>query len=132
MCDVLEHLRDPGDAIELLKGLVEPSGLLYLTVPDAGSVVARLLGRRWWSILPMHMQYFTRSSIRRLLEDRGFVVEEIRSHAKVFSARYYAERLHGYSPMLGRLIVKVMDASGLGSRLVAPDLFDRMQVIASR
>jgi len=132
MCDVLEHLRDPGDAIEHLRGLVEPGGLLYLTVPDAGSVVARLLGRRWWSILPMHLQYFTRSSIRRLLEERGFVVHEIRSHAKVFSARYYAERLHGYSPLLGRLTVKVVEASGLGSRLVAPDLFDRMQVIASR
>ena len=40
--------------------------------------------------LPMHVQYFTRSSLRRLLEAHGYQVVLVRTHAKVFSARYYA------------------------------------------
>ena len=132
ICDVLEHLPDPGAAVDILSSLVEPGGVLYVTVPDAGSLVARVLGRHWWSILPMHLQYFTRSSIKRLLEERGFTVRAISSHAKVFSARYYAERLGGYSSMIERSISRVLDTSGLSSRLVSPNFHDRMEVLATR
>ncbi|MDQ1396830.1 MAG: hypothetical protein QOG64_2089, partial [Acidimicrobiaceae bacterium] len=60
LCDVLEHLADPGAALRRIRQLLRPGGVLFLTVPDAGSVLARVLGRRWWSVLPMHLQYFTR------------------------------------------------------------------------
>src|SRR5207247_2095959 len=85
--DVLEHLADPGAAVDAAARLLEPGGVLYLTVPDAGSPLARTLGRRWWSVLPMHLQYFTRGSLRQLLEGRGLAVRSMTSHAKVFSAR---------------------------------------------
>jgi SAM-dependent methyltransferase len=132
MCDVLEHLPDPGAAVDVMSNLVEPGGVLYLTVPDAGSLPARILGRYWWSILPMHLQYFTRGSLNRLLEERGFRVCEISSHAKVFSARYYAERVQGYSSLIGRSICGALDSTKLGSRLVSPDFHDRMEVLAIR
>ena len=132
MCDVLEHLPDPGTAVDAMSNLVEPGGVFYLTVPDAGSLVARLLGRRWWSILPMHLQYFSRASVKRLLEERGFTVREISSHAKVFSAQYYAERVGGYSSLIQRSITRALDTSGLATRLVGPDFHDRMEVLATR
>ena len=130
MCDVLEHLDRPGEAVDTMRSLLERGGALYLTVPDAGSRLARLMGRRWWSVLPMHVQYFTRASLRRLLTDHGFDVVSVRSHAKVFSARYYAERLGGYSPALEKAAVGVVTKVGQADRLVAPDFRDRMAVIA--
>ena len=130
MCDVLEHLDRPGEAVDTMRSLLDRGGALYLTVPDAGSRLARLMGRRWWSVLPMHVQYFTRASLRRLLTDHGFDVVSVRSHAKVFSARYYAERLGGYSPGLQRLAVGLVERAGVAERLVAPDFRDRMAVIA--
>ena len=132
MCDVLEHLPDPVDAARILGTLVEPGGALYLTVPDAGSVLARLMGRRWWSVLPMHLQYFTRRSVRGLLEASGFTVRSIRTHAKVFSARYYAERLGGYNPVLERVTGNVLEMTGLYRRLVGPNFLDRIEVVATR
>jgi SAM-dependent methyltransferase len=132
MCDVLEHLPDPRAAVDVVANLVEEGGVLYLTVPDAGSAVARLLGRRWWSILPMHLQYFTRASMRRLLEERHFEVRHISSHTKVFTGRYYADRLGGYSPLIARLVSTTLEASGLSSRLVSPNFHDRMEVLAVR
>lgn len=131
-CDVLEHLVDPGAALRSMHALLEPGGAVYLTVPDAGSRLARLMGRRWWSVLPMHVQYFTRSSMRLLLHGNGFEVVSVRTHAKVFSARYYAERLGGYSTALGNGVVSLAERLRLDGRMVAPDFRDRMAVIARR
>ena len=130
LCDVLEHLDRPGEALDAIAELLEPGGALYLTVPDAGSRLARLMGRRWWSVLPMHVQYFTRDSLRRLLADHGFEVRSVATHAKVFSARYYAERLGGYSAAMERAAVGVVTRIRQADRLVAPDFRDRMAVIA--
>ncbi|MHB8464439.1 MAG: methyltransferase domain-containing protein [Acidimicrobiales bacterium] len=130
MCDVLEHLDDPAHAIEEAHALLEPGGVLYLTVPDAGSIAARVMGRRWWSVLPMHLQYFTRGSMLRLLNARGFRVVSARTHAKVFTTRYYAERLAGYAPPLAAAGVRVLQRAGLADKLIAPNLGDRLEVIA--
>ena len=130
LADVLEHLTEPGHAVDIAHELLVPEGILYVTVPDAGSRLARMMGRRWWSVLPMHLQYFTRASMRRLLEDRGFTVRSVRTDAKAFTARYYAERLGGYSWALERAGVGLLRRVGQADRLIAPDFRDRMAVIA--
>lgn len=130
MCDVLEHLAAPADALTVVRRLLRPHGALYLTVPDAGSPLARAMGRRWWSVLPMHLHYFTRSSMRMVLEHSGFRVVGVRTHAKVFTARYYAERLAGYSRATERAAQSALRATRLADRAVAPNFGDRMQVIA--
>ena len=88
------------------------------------------MGKRWWSVLPMHVQYFSRASLRRLLEAHGYEVLMMRTHAKVFSARYYAERLAGYSALLERVAQGSLRAVRQSDRLVAPDFRDRMLVVA--
>jgi SAM-dependent methyltransferase len=132
MCDVIEHLLDVAEAIEIAADLLEPGGVLYQTTPDAGGLLSRLMGAHWWSILPMHVQYFTRDSMRLLLERNGFEVAGIRSHPKVFTAKYYAERLGGYSAGLARASVGLTRRAGFADRLVAPDFRDRMEVVAVR
>jgi SAM-dependent methyltransferase len=132
MCDVLEHLLDPEDAVRVIGDLLAPGGALYITVPDAGSVLARIMGRRWWSVLPMHVQYFSRRSLRRLLEANGFHVRAMRTHPKVFSVRYYLERIGGYSPAASRALVALVAKTGQAERLMAPDFRDRVAVIATK
>ncbi|MEA2684666.1 MAG: hypothetical protein QOK05_2994 [Chloroflexota bacterium] len=131
LCDVLEHLADPRAGLGVIAGLLKPGGALYLTIPNAGSPLARALGRRWWSVLPMHLQYFTPASLRMALESSGFSVRSSRSHAKAFTARYYAERLGGYSPQLARGVVGLVNAVGMSNRMVAPNFGDRLAVIAT-
>lgn len=130
MGDVIEHLPDPGAGLGRVAGLLRPGGLLYLAVPDAGSGVARAMGSRWWSVLPTHVQYFTRHSLAHLLGRHGFVVEWIGTAPKAFTVRYYLERLQGYSPPLARAAVGVAEAVGVADRLVWPDFRDRMAVVA--
>lgn len=132
MCDVLEHLQDPAASLRIVADLLEPGGALYATVPDAGSRLARLMGKRWWSVLPMHLQHFSRDSMRELLTRTGFTVRSMHTHAKVFSARYYAERLAGYGPALERMAVGAVKAVRQADRLIAPDFRDRMALVATK
>ena len=132
MCDVLEHLLDPGAALDVLHDAIAPGGGLLVTVPDAGSAIARRMGARWWSVLPMHVQYFTRGSMVRLLDEHGFGVVDVRTHPKAFTTRYYAGRLGGYSAGVARATTGLLRAVGQADRIVAPDFRDRMVVIARR
>jgi len=130
MGDVIEHLPDPGAALERAADLLRPRGVLYLALPDAGSAVARRLGARWWSVLPTHVQYFTRSSLARLLTAHGFSVEWIGTAPKAFTVRYYLERLEGYSRPAAAGAVAVAERARVADRLVWPDFRDRMAVVA--
>lgn len=131
MGDVVEHLADPARALTRLRDLLEPGGVLAMALPDAGSRLARAMGKRWWAIIPTHVQYFTRRSMRTLLGRAGYQVLEIGTQPKALTVAYYLGRLGGYSPRLGRGLVRAASGLGLADRMVAPDLGDRMLVIAT-
>jgi SAM-dependent methyltransferase len=132
MADVIEHLPDPGAALVRVADALRPGGVVYLALPDAGSRLARLLGSRWWSVLPTHVQYFTRGSLTTLLSRHGFTVEWVSTAPKAFTVRYYAERLEGYSVGVSRAAVRISERLGCAGRLVWPDFRDRMAVVARR
>lgn len=128
--DVIEHLPDPGAALERISGLLAPGGVVYFALPDAGSRVARGLGPRWWSVLPTHVQYFTRHSMRTLLARHGYELEWMATAPKAFTVRYYAERLEGYSPPVASAVAGLTERVGVADRLVWPDFRDRMALVA--
>jgi SAM-dependent methyltransferase len=128
--DVIEHLPDPGAALDRVAELSGPGAVLYLTLPDAGSRVARVLGGRWWSVVPTHVQYFTRNSIATLLARRGWQVLELHTAPKAFTVRYYVSRIGGYSSAAAGALVALAELAGVAGRLWAPDFRDRMAVVA--
>jgi SAM-dependent methyltransferase len=128
--DVIEHLPRPGDALDRVAGMLRPGGAVALLLPDAGSRLARAMGARWWSVIPTHVHYFTRGSMRELLSRHGYEVLHAGTAPKAFSVRYYLSRIGGYSPGLARRLVEGAAAVGLADRLWAPDFRDRMGVIA--
>jgi SAM-dependent methyltransferase len=128
--DVIEHLPDPGGALERIAALLRPGGVLQMALPDAGSRLARTMGARWWSVIPTHVQYFTRQSISTLLERLGWEVLEITTAPKAFTVAYYLGRIGGYAPPLARALVRGAGALRLADRIWAPDFRDRMAVTA--
>ncbi len=130
--DVIEHLVDPGAALDRIARLLAPRGVLYLALPDAGSALARRMGARWWSVIPTHVQYFTRASLMTLLRRHGFEPLFAGTAPKTFTVRYYLERIGGYSPPLARALVRGAEAAGVADRPWAPDFRDRMGVVARR
>jgi SAM-dependent methyltransferase len=130
MGDVIEHLTVPADALTRIRELLVPGAVAWLALPDAGSRLARAMGRRWWSVLPTHVQYFTRGSINALLQRSGFELLEVATAPKAFTVRYYLERIGGYSRPVARGLTGAATAVRVAERMWAPDFGDRMAVIA--
>lgn len=128
--DVLEHVTVPAEALDRVAALLRPGGVVWIALPDAGSRAARVLGSRWWSVLPTHVHYFTRGSLATLLRRRGFEPLVVRTAPKSFTVRYYLDRLGGYSRPLANALVAGAQAVGVADRMVAPDFRDRMSIIA--
>ena len=79
--DVLEHLPEPERALELLRPLLGPEGILLVSLPNVANVTVRLglLVGRFPSadrgILDRtHLRFFTRRTGRELLSSTGFRV----------------------------------------------------------
>jgi hypothetical protein len=67
-----------------------------------------------------------------LLHREGYEVLEMTTAPKAFTIDYYASRIGGYSPALGRLLQRSVRLLGIADRLWAPDFRDRMSVIARK
>lgn len=128
--DVIEHLPRPGDALDRIARILKPGGVVYMALPDAGSRLARAMGARWWSVLPTHVQYFTRASMETLLRRQGWEPLVVSTAPKAFSVRYYLDRIGGYSRPLANGLVAGAQAAGVADRMWAPDFRDRMAVVA--
>jgi SAM-dependent methyltransferase len=94
MWDVIEHVPDPELALRNAARWLRPGGWLFLSTPDAGSLVARTLGRRWHYIDPVqHLVLFDRRNLGRLLDRAGFRVRESGSYGRVYKTAYIANKL---------------------------------------
>ena len=130
MGDVLEHLTRTSEALERTRSMLRPDGVLCLELPDAGSRIARLLGPRWWSVIPTHVHYFTRHSARTMLARHGFETVYVATDPKAFTVRYYLDKLGGYSQPIAGALVAGAERTRLAERIWTPDFRDRMIVIA--
>ncbi len=75
--NVIEHLPAPAPLLSELRDYVAPDGRLVVITPNMRSGNFRLLGRFWTTELSpdMHIFLFTAATLRRLLEQTGYVVD---------------------------------------------------------
>jgi ubiquinone/menaquinone biosynthesis C-methylase UbiE len=80
--ETLEHVRDVQLLLSEARRVLRPAGRLAITTPAHSRRTAlRLLFRGWESQfqpLSPHLRFFTRRSLRRLLDELGFEVESLR------------------------------------------------------
>jgi 2-polyprenyl-3-methyl-5-hydroxy-6-metoxy-1,4-benzoquinol methylase len=103
MWDVLEHMADPRSELESVLQLLTPGGTLYLSTIDSGSLVARVLGPRWPWLMHMHLFYFDRSTVRRLLLAAGFDQVSVGNYTHYVSVQYLLTKSEAIAPRLARL-----------------------------
>ncbi|MGI8507041.1 MAG: class I SAM-dependent methyltransferase [Solirubrobacteraceae bacterium] len=72
---VLEHLVDPGAALERIASWCKPGGGLLVGVPNLASLQAQIAGAHWYHLdVPRHRTHFTPAGLRTLLDASGFRV----------------------------------------------------------
>lgn len=93
MDQVLEHLKQPIDYLEKARDLLVPGGLLFVAVPNIGSLSNRaksMVGRMGLRERKRgkhyntrhHIFYFHPAGLKRLLRERGFEVLTVRGSLK--------------------------------------------------
>jgi SAM-dependent methyltransferase len=136
MWDVIEHLDDPHRALAACRDRLAPGGWLFLSTPDAGSLIARALGKRWYYQDPLqHINLFSRRNLRRVLRDSGFVPEASTYFGRRYRVSYIVNRLrylagHGAAGRLLRVGSRM--PSRLAAGHVAIKLWDVMGIAARR
>lgn len=95
MWELIEHVPDPRALVRGVARILQPGGHLALSTPDAGSLAARLAGRRWlgWKKIPEHVFFFDERTLRRLLEEEGFEIVSRRYVSLTVRLAYALERL---------------------------------------
>jgi SAM-dependent methyltransferase len=92
--DVIEHLEHPQLALDRIRERLKPGGWLFLSTPDAGSIVARLMGRHWHYMDPVqHINLFSRSNLSRALLGAGFTIRNCRYLGHPYRVSYVLNRL---------------------------------------
>ena len=77
--DVFEHIREPQKLLSEVKEVMSPSGILYISVPCGAPnplkvLFAKLRGKEPGLIPWEHVFYYTKPSLRAMLESSGFKV----------------------------------------------------------
>jgi SAM-dependent methyltransferase len=76
---VLEHLDEPGPALDRIASWLSPQGVVVVGVPNLGSLQARIGGPRWFHLdLPRHRTHFTVAGLHALLREHA--LEPVATH----------------------------------------------------
>jgi predicted TPR repeat methyltransferase len=84
LADVIEHLRNPAAALQLVRRALKDDGRVYISVPNIANITVRLgllfgvFEYRDRGILDhTHLRFYTKRTIRREIENAGFRILEM-------------------------------------------------------
>jgi len=92
LIDFIEHISHPFEALTKANAILAPGGTVCLVTPDIQSLAGKMAGAKWWHFRPGHLAYFTKRSMRTLLERTGFTTLKIKRYSWTFSAHYLLSR----------------------------------------
>lgn len=96
LTDVIEHIVNPFPMLEELPAYLKTEGRVIVTTPDVSSVMAKVLGKRWWHYRVAHVGYYNRNTLDRIMCRAGLKSIKWKYAKWYFSSRYISERLANY------------------------------------
>lgn len=131
LLDILEHLRAPESILKDCRALLDRNSQLIVSVPNIANITVRLMllfGQFNYTergILDRtHVRFFTRKTARRLLEQNGYQIVEVRATVMPL------ELVLGLSP--DSLPMKVITGVLAGVTKLLPGLFGYQTVLVAR
>jgi 2-polyprenyl-3-methyl-5-hydroxy-6-metoxy-1,4-benzoquinol methylase len=126
MWDVIEHVADPRGVLQQVYRLLKPGGLVVVHTMDIDSLFARLMGARWPWLMEMHIYYFSRRTLRAMLEQCDLHVLSDRPQGRYQRLGYLMNRVGALVPLVGRpaeWLVTKLRLRGLAVPVNLGDLF---------
>jgi len=126
--DVIEHLSNPIEFLNVLKSYLNDDGLLLIATPDRGSILARLLGKKWWHYRIAHIGYFNHNSMNRAISKTGMTIEKFDRQVWCLPFGYLSKRLSRYLPI--KSFVRYVEKNPkLSNKPVKLNLHDNLVVL---
>lgn len=120
--DVLEHLRNPMEAVQrLVNEHLNSGGLMIATFPNAASLSRRICGSFWPHYKLEHLFYFSPDSIRVIAESSELSTCLLRPLKKNLPMEYFLQVASEFGPKVTRTIARF-------SKRVSPNSFSNAHV----
>lgn len=127
---VIEHFTEPLQEMKCIAEVLRPGGLLVLYTGDVEAWLPRVLGKKWWWFMGMHLYMFSRRTCSLLLENCGFEIIKAENHTTYFSLSSLSRSLNRYHG--GRMLSPVLTLSGIRDIMVPLTLSGEMLLFARR
>jgi SAM-dependent methyltransferase len=134
LLDVFEHLDDPAKDLSKLRSFLKDDGILVIATGDTGSLLARILKRRWtFYVPPQHLFFFDKYTLSRILSSVGLTPITWFRVGKWLSLSYilHLARTTGESTFARRLYPVIQD-SWVGKLPLYLPVQDNIVVIAGK
>lgn len=130
MFQVLAHTVDPAHAVADAVRLLAPGGVLVVETPDAGSRVAKLLGKHWHLATPPSIVWmFDSVALQRIMRRAGLEPGGAHRTSKSVSVGFVGTVVQQKYPRLGAPVYALATRPWLESRAVPVNLGDEMTVV---
>ena len=134
LCDLLEHTRNPGTTLDAAHSMLMDNGYLLLKVPDADSLLCRLMGKHFSHFIVEHLYTFGRRNIGQLLDTHGFTLLHAES-MPVFLHASYARKIfkNKHSSVLANIMAYLLGlVPGVWSFTSLPFHIGQMGIMAQK
>jgi SAM-dependent methyltransferase len=101
--DVIEHIDNPVELLQEARKHLADGGAIMIVTPDVRSVVARLMGWRWWHFRVAHIGYFSCVTLSLACDRAGLTLKHSWCPKWYFKSGYLCERLMRYFPIWLRI-----------------------------
>ena len=93
MNDVIEHLDNPFETLELIEKHLNPEGYLIFTTFNMDAIVPKIMGGRYHWIMPMHKFYFSNANLKYFLKINNMDLFKIKYDTKLTNIEYFFSKL---------------------------------------
>jgi 2-polyprenyl-3-methyl-5-hydroxy-6-metoxy-1,4-benzoquinol methylase len=85
MWDYIEHPINPHESLAKAHDLLYEKGLLFIKTPSIRAAELKIFGNYYHSFKVEHLHYFSEFSLKTLLTENGFIIEETENISHLFN-----------------------------------------------
>ena len=124
MADVIEHFSNPFKMLETIEKILKPDGILIFTTFNMDSLYAKITGKNYHWILPMHLFYFSNKTLKNICLENNLKIYNIKNDSRVVSFYYLLNKLALIFPKLKFLFQYINKIKFLHKININVNLFD--------
>jgi 2-polyprenyl-3-methyl-5-hydroxy-6-metoxy-1,4-benzoquinol methylase len=125
---VFEHLPDPVQVMRMLIKALKPGGALLIEVPNIDNLLTRIMGPRHRHFVADHLNFFSSSTLSKLMQDNGLKVVSVTYPSRTMSVEHLADWTNRLIPF-AQPLTRLGHNPRLAHRKVSINLHDIIEVI---